>query len=125
MTVTPPKPAVKTAPVVPVKKKPPAPPGSMAVKKKSGFPSSGQVNVDIIANADAEHDRLRRLQSMVFSQTVVIVVLAVSLVFLSPVLKPIYHYYAYDPDGNVSTLDPLIMPNMTDHAVLSWAVTSV
>jgi hypothetical protein len=62
---------------------------------------------------------------MVFSQTTLIAVLVTLLVFLAPFLQPVYHYYARDPDGNMIPLDPLTMPNMTDRAILSWAVTSV
>jgi Type-IV b secretion system, inner-membrane complex component len=107
------------------KKQSPAVAGAKAVKKKHGFFASVPVTVDFVANEEAEDARNRRMQSMVYAQTVAMTVLVGAFVLLAPVLKPIYHYYARDPADNVMALDPLIMPNMTDHAVISWAITSV
>src|ERR1700677_4767061 len=123
MTPAPSKVVPKKKPAGQEKKKSLPPSGSKSIRKKPGFFAADPVTMDFVANEEIEDNRNRRLQKMVYVQTLAIIVLAGVLVL--PVLKPIYHYYARDPDDNVMALDPLIMPNMTDHAVISWAVTSV
>jgi len=82
-------------------------------------------NLDTIQNEEVEAAHHQRQLSIVFSQSIVVIILVVLLVLLAPFLQPVYHYYARDPDGNLITLDALVMPNMTNQAVVSWAVTSV
>lgn len=59
-------------------------------------------------------------------QNFIILGLLASIIFLFPVLRPIYKYQALGDDGKSSQrLVSLSMPNMTDQAVLSWAATSI
>ncbi len=55
----------------------------------------------------------------------VIMTLLILIIFLFPVLKPIYKYRTIAPDKTGQSLASLSMPNMTDQAVLSWAATSI
>ena len=122
MTVVPPK-------VVPPKVAPKKPPAALdakntpelaikkPVKRKRGFFSGDVVNVDFVANEDIESDRHKRLHNFLHWQTIILAVLTVLLILVQPILKPIYHYYARDPEGNLTTLNALTMPNITDRAL--------
>jgi len=121
----PPKVAPKKTPVDQKKTKSPTLSGLKILKKKRSFFSPEKITIDYVANEELEVDRQHRLQTMVLWQSVIIAILAGGLILLAPLSKPIYRYYARDPAGNSVTLSPLIMPNMTNRAVLSWAVTSV
>lgn len=58
-------------------------------------------------------------------RTFIILALLVVIIFLMPVLKPIYQYEALTPDKEKQSLVALDMPNLTDQAILSWAATSI
>jgi macrophage killing protein with similarity to conjugation protein len=102
-----------------------AEPTKKAVKVNRKLFAEDTVNIDVIENEEVELSHHQRQLTIVYSQTMIVIILVALLVILAPFLQPVYHYYARDPDGNLITLDPLTRPNMTNRAVLSWAVTSV
>jgi hypothetical protein len=118
---------VKGAPaaVKPAAAKKPVMAKDMLRKKQSGFFAYEPINIDFIANEDAENRRMRHMQSLVFWQSVIVAALCLLLIFLAPFMRPIYHYAARDQSGNEQPLDAMLVPNMTDQAVLSWSVNSV
>ncbi len=107
-----------------LKKSPVVPDPKTAPVKGKIFPEEAG-NLDTIENEEVEASHHQRQLSIVFSQSIIVIILVVLLVLLAPFLQPVYHYYARDPDGNLITLDALVMPNMTNQAIISWSVTSV
>ncbi|MGE3624026.1 MAG: DotI/IcmL/TraM family protein [Bdellovibrionales bacterium] len=98
-----------------------------AVKKarKGGFFSFEPIAFDLVADADAEDKHFHQTLSSVYRRGIIISLLCGALVLIMPFAKPIYHHYARDPAGNILSLSALPMPNMTNRAVISWAVNSV
>jgi len=66
-----------------------------------------------------------RLKKRVVVQTWVIVVLSVFLAGVVPFARPIYLFYAMNPEHKVMRLSGMDKPNMTNRAILSWATTSI
>ena len=91
----------------------------------SFFGDRGGPALDALDNEEVEAAHHQRQLMIVHTQAVVSLVLVMLLVLLAPFLQPVYHYYARSPTGNLITLDALTIPNMTNRAVVSWAVTSV
>lgn len=67
----------------------------------------------------------KRLRRRVVFQTWTLLVCAAVLIFALPFSETIYLYHAVTPDRRVKPLVGLVMPNMTNDAILSWAATSV
>jgi len=65
------------------------------------------------------------LVHFVLTETVVIAILASILLIGTPFFRPVYMYYARNPEAQVMALVPLTLPNMTNRAVLSWATNSI
>ncbi len=74
------------------------------------------------AGADARHSHLVHF---VMTETVVIAILTGILLIGTPFFRPVYMYYARNPESQVMALVPLTLPNMTNRAVLSWATNSI
>lgn len=83
------------------------------------------VTEQVIADERSTVERHRDLQKLVNRQSLVILGLLVVIVFLMPVMKPIYKYGALTPEKNAKPLVALTAPNLTDQAVLSWAATAI
>jgi hypothetical protein len=99
--------------------------GRKPVKPRLLFFSEGRAAFDVVANEEIEHDHHTKLTSLVFSQSIAIAILTILLIVLAPFMEPIYHYYARGPAGDEMAMTGLSVPNMTNRAVISWAVTSV
>ena len=54
-----------------------------------------------------------------------IAALGVALILILPFAQPVYLYYAMGPDKSTMPMTGLLMPNMTNRAILSWATTSI
>lgn len=67
----------------------------------------------------------KRLRRRVVFQTWTLLVLAVVFIFSVPLAETTYLYYAATPEKKVKSLVGLVMPNMTNQAIISWAATSV
>lgn len=88
------------------------------------------VPFDNVPNEDKEEARLKRIYTIVWSETLIIVGLSLLFVFILPFGNPVYVYYARmenQPltDARQNRMIPLYMPNLTNRAVLSWAATSI
>jgi hypothetical protein len=106
-------------------KKPPAEAIRKKIKFRQHFFKENPVTFDIVADEEIEYSHHTKLIALVFSQSIALAILAILLIVLIPFMEPIYHYYARDPAGEEVTMNALIVPNMTNRAVISWAVTSV
>ncbi|MFY9288492.1 MAG: DotI/IcmL/TraM family protein [Alphaproteobacteria bacterium] len=80
---------------------------------------------DIIQNEDAVDAKHQRMTRFIVFQSYVIAALACLLILGIPFSRPIYQYYAKNKDTTIVRLTPLTMPNMTNHAILSWSTTAV
>jgi len=113
------------------KEKPRVPLKPNPTKVKRSFFADDPIVPDVVANEQTERDHYQRLLSRIFLKTVIIAILAGVLVLFAPFFAPVYLYYACDTNksacdaNSVVALNGLTMPNMTNRAVLSWAVTSV
>ncbi|MDX9689977.1 MAG: hypothetical protein EOM37_08150 [Proteobacteria bacterium] len=75
-----------------------------------------------------EHDahlQMERIGRLINRQSTVIVGLIILVITLTPLLHPIQNYKARNPDGKITGLVPLMEPNQTDQAILSWAATTI
>ena len=104
----------------------PAKPAKAAktAKAKTHPFSSDAIHVDIVDDR-VEYARVKRVVRIIKLQTTAIVGLVFVLLGGVPFFQPIYHYYALSSSRQVMGLVPLIMPNMTNQAVLSWATNSI
>ncbi len=110
----------------PAGKNPSSAPVKQASKPPRGLFAEKAFGFDGVTNEDIERSHHRRMLKLVFSQTIVIVILAGVLILMTPFTRPIYQYYAVDDATRTPrAMVGLTMPNMTNTAVLSWAVTSV
>lgn len=80
---------------------------------------------DILPNETKELAAMQRLRRIVYIETCTILALAAFLVVGQPLFESSYLYYALSPQKMVMRLAPLSMPNMTNHAVLAWAASSI
>jgi hypothetical protein len=80
---------------------------------------------DIIIDEKAALERFARLRKLVGIQTWVLTALVATFLIVLPFTQPVYLYYALNPDKQRLQMAGLSMPNMTNRAVLSWAVTSI
>ena len=97
-----------------------------APKPQRGIFAEKAFGFDGVANEEIERSHNQRMLKLVFSQTIVIVILTTVLILMTPFTRPIYHYYAVDDATRTPrSMVGLTMPNMTNTAVLSWSVTSV
>lgn len=119
------KPAPAKAPAAKEEKKLPAAAGRKPVKSRPRFFGESPIAFDVVANEEIEYDHHTKLVSLVFSQSIALALLAILLIVLVPFMEPIYHYYTRSPAGEEAAMTALIVPNMTNRAVISWAVTSV
>jgi hypothetical protein len=118
-------PPVKPAPAKSPAKPAPGTPPPRAAKARTGFLTDDPIAIDILPGEEAERRRYAKLLKIVFIETLAIASLTGFLIFTLPVYHPIYQYFARNPDGQSTPLVALDVPNMTNRAVLSWAVTSV
>ena len=94
---------------------------------KSSAPTSRKpprVRKEILDEA-AEISRFQRLKKRIVIQSRIIGGLTVLLLVILPFAQPIYVYYAQKPDGKMMQMVGLAMPNMTNHAILSWTTTAI
>ncbi len=78
-----------------------------------------------LLNEDAAMAKLGRLKKIISWQSWVIAALGILAVLMLPFARPISLYYAINPDKQTLQMAGLTMPNMTNRAVLSWAVNSI
>jgi intracellular multiplication protein IcmL len=75
-----------------------------------------------------EHDahiQMVRMGRLIHRQSTLIVGLIILVIMLVPLLHPIQNYKARNPEGKNVDLVPLMEPNQTDQAILSWAATTI
>ena len=93
--------------------------------------SGSDLSIDVLPNEEKEKAGIKRLHGFLMMETLVGAVLAFGFVFGQPLFQPDYQYYAILSeksvlvDRKVVSLVPLTMPNMTNHALLSWAASSI
>lgn len=85
---------------------------------------SDAVTADILDDR-TEQARMRRIVHIVRMQGVAIFILV--MILLGEIAFPhiLYNYYALSSDRKVMALVPLIMPNVTNQAVTSWATDGI
>jgi Type-IV b secretion system, inner-membrane complex component len=89
---------------------------------------SDNVVFDTVVDEDIERNRHAQLMKKITRQAYLIVGLLIAVIIFIPLTKPIYRYYARAPEqfiNDAAPLAPLMLPNLTNHAILSWAATSV
>jgi hypothetical protein len=91
--------------------------------KRVLFPGDA-IKVDVVDDR-VESARVKRVVRIIKLQMTAIVTLVLVLLGGVPFFQPIYHYYALSSSRQTMGLVPLIMPNMTNQAVLSWATNSI
>lgn len=121
MTPMPPSPPAQSA--TKDKKKPQA--AAKTKKKMMRFFTLDPVMVDVVPDEQAAGAKYAKLLRIVTLESIILAVLGLVLVMGTPFFRPVYRYYALNPRHQVLELVPLIMPNMTDRAILSWATTSI
>ena len=70
-------------------------------------------------------EAFNRLRKIALTQSWVIAALAIVFLFMVPLSKPLFTYYAITPDHKTKRLVGLDMANLTNRAVLSWATSSI
>jgi intracellular multiplication protein IcmL len=78
-----------------------------------------------LLNEDLALAKFGRLKKIVAFQTWVIAGLGFLVIITAPFAHPINLYYAINPAKQTMQMAGLTMPNMTNRAVLSWAVNSI
>ncbi len=116
------KPAAVTP--APQKAAPPPPKPPKAKKPARHFFSLDPVTIDYVADERAAHARYVRLVRIVTFETITLAVLGGFLIVGTPFFRPVYQYYALNPQHEVMQLVALTVPNMTNRAILSWATTT-
>jgi len=81
------------------------------------------ITVDLV-NEQLELGRINTLIKKLTIKAYIISTLGVLLAFGSPFFAPIYIFHAITPEGKVTDLVPLNIPNLTNPAVVSWAASS-
>lgn len=94
-------------------------------KSKNRFWGDDIIRVDVIADEDSELIRHDRLIRIITAEAIIIGILALVLIFGIPFFHPIYQYFAMNPKQERMQLAGIIMPNMTNSAILSWSTTSI
>lgn len=118
MTATPP--AVRK----PAAAKTPAPLPAKPRAASPGFLSPG-TGKESIADDATEEKRRKRMSRILTLQSIVLLVLSGILVMVLPFLQPIYQYAALSPGRQATPMAPLLLPNLTNRAIISWSATSV
>lgn len=83
------------------------------------------VTEDVLADEDAVKAAFLTLVKKVNRLSFVIGGFLVAILLLIPILRPINYYEAMKPDKQTKFLVPLIAPNLTDQAILSWSATAI
>ncbi len=95
----------------------------VARPKSSAKATSAKISSD--APEGALFNAFSRLRKRVMIQTWILGFFTLALTAMLPFSGPIVRYFTMTPDGKLRYLIPLDVPNMTNHAILSWATTSV
>ena len=90
-----------------------------------GFFKRDTVRIDQVADEAAEEVRSHKLFRRATMLAWVALIMTGVLIMALPFFQPIDRYYARNPAGQTMVSAPLLLPNLTDKAVLSWAATSV
>jgi len=80
--------------------------------------------IDHVANEALALKKNQRLLNTLTLQAIVLGVVATALIIAMPFYQTRYQYFAMTPEGNVTGLTPLFMPNMTDSTIEAWAANS-
>lgn len=80
---------------------------------------------DCVTEDPAFVAQYKALEKKVSRRSLLILGLLVLVVFLTPILQPIYTYDAMDHEKKLRPLVSLSAPNLTDQAILSWSATSI
>lgn len=81
--------------------------------------------MDELPDPEAVLTAHRAIVARINRRSFVIICLLFAIIFLVPILQPIYKYDLMNNDKRTIPLVPLSMPNLTDQAILSWAATSI
>ena len=92
---------------------------------EGGSQAPTQARPRAAADVEAFLARFDRLRKRVVMQTWAIAGLAVVLAGVLPFARPVFFYYAINPEKKVMLLTGLDRANMTNKAVLSWATISI
>lgn len=97
---------------------------------KGGLFKIDSVPLDEVPDQNKEEARLKRIYTIVWSESLAIAGLCVLLVLMLPFGSPVYRYYAKSENQSLeealqNRMISLSMPNLTNRAVLSWAATSI
>lgn len=88
---------------------------------KGGASSFGQAFV----RAEEFELRHKKITRLVYIQSYIVAVLLVAIFLCIPIAQPIYTYIAARPDGKKMAMASMLVPNLTDQAVLSWSAKSI
>jgi hypothetical protein len=109
-----------------------AKPAAQTPKKRgptpSFFRSLFETDDGVRDNISDEMDTVRRHQRLIGLigwQGIATLVLTVLLLTAQPILRPYYKYRTLSPQNEQAALVPLDKPNMTERAMLSWAINSI
>jgi hypothetical protein len=120
-----------TAPALPAAKKKNAPTAKSAprdVKRKlisKGFFAFEPVSIDTVADEAAAYAEHARLLKSMTHRAMIITAMTVFFIFCIPLFRPVYRYYAINPQQQATPMIGLSMPNLTNRAILSWAANGV
>lgn len=102
-----------------------------ALRQKLEFVAFGrflyeEINIESLRPDESDtYPKHKRLFSLILKQTYVIIALVLTVIVAQPYLRPAHSYYARGEGTKNIPLAPLLEPNMTDKAVLSWVETSI
>jgi hypothetical protein len=92
---------------------------------KQTTPRNDDADHEPVANEVAEQVKRDSLLRSIHRQSIIIAVLSVILIVGLPFFRPVFEYSAMDTKNRKKPLIALIMPNMTNKAILSWSTTAI